>query len=59
MKLNLKKNGRTTMTKSFSLTESSAEFIETYTEAQDCSASSFIDALVQGFKETQMKKGLK
>ena len=56
MKLNLKKSGRTTITKSFSLTASSAEFIEDYSKSEGCTASALIDALVQNFITAQTKK---
>ena len=53
MELNLKKSGRKTITRSFSLSAKTAEFISFYADRNDCTASSFIDELVGQFKRVK------
>jgi hypothetical protein len=50
MELNLKKSGRKTITKSFSLSPKTAEFIDFYSNVENCTASSIIDELVAQFR---------
>lgn len=54
MNLNLKIKGDRKI-KSFSLSPVNAEFIEQYSAEQGCSASNFIDQLVQDFKKRVKK----
>jgi len=51
MNLKLKEKGhRNTRTKSVNLTHDSADFLEAYSSAQNCSASNIVDQLIQEFK---------
>ena len=54
MSLKLKiKGSRKIKTKSFSLSKETAEYIEQTSALEGCSASNFVEALVEHYKATQ------
>lgn len=54
MSLKIKvKGSRKIKTKSFSLSQDVAEFIEQTSAIEGCSASNFVEALVEHYKETR------
>lgn len=54
MNLTIPKKTKKVM-KSFYMSEDSANFVVKYAESQDCSASEFVDELLQEFKRKHKK----